>query len=140
MMQDDLSGLERARAVWDFTTGDERRFLDRMDLLKQTAAGFRARGIPADFVVLIHGPATRFVARSHAQTKFGKDPCPRLADAHALLAELAELGVRIEVCLIAMDRAHVARDNLIAGVAVEDNVFLNSIALQNKGYACMRVD
>jgi len=23
---------------------------------------------------------------------------------------------------------------------VEDNVFLNSIALQNKGYACMQVD
>ena len=140
MTQDDLAGLERARAVWDFTTGDERRFLDRVSLMKQTAESFLARKVTPDFVMLVHGPATRFVARTHAGTKFGKDPCPLLGDIHALLAALAALGVRIEVCLIAMERSRVARENLIACAAVEDNVFLNSIALQNKGYALMQVN
>ena len=140
MAQSDLDGLRQARAVWDFTTGDERRFLDRVGLMKQTAESFLARKVAVDFVMLIHGPATRFVARTHAGTKFEKDACPLLGDIHALLAALAALGVRIEVCLIAMERCLVTRENLLPCTVVEENVFLNSIALQNKGYALMQVD
>lgn len=139
-MTDDLAGLTSARAVWDFTTGDARRFFDRVSLMKQTAESFLARGVQIDFAMLIHGPATQFVAKTHAGTKFDKAGCTTLPEIHALLDSLVDLGVRIEVCLIAMDRSHVARSNLISRVVVEDNVFLNSIALQNKGYACMQVD
>ncbi|HEV7821841.1 MAG TPA: DsrE family protein [Burkholderiales bacterium] len=139
-MADDLMGLTSARAVWDFTTGDARRFFDRVSLMKQTAESFIARGVAVDFAMLIHGPATQFVAKTHAGTKFDKAGCTTLPEIHTLLDSLMDLGVRIEVCLIAMDRSHVARSNLISRVVVEDNVFLNSIALQNKGYACMQVD
>jgi intracellular sulfur oxidation DsrE/DsrF family protein len=135
-----FEGLTKARAVWDFTTGDARRFFDRVSLMRQTAQSFLARGIAIDFVMLIHGPATQFVAKTHAGTKFEKEACPQLGDIHALLASLAALGVRIEVCLIAMERSLVARDNLIECATIEENVFLNSIALQNKGYALMQVD
>lgn len=139
-MTDDSDGPASARAVWDFTTGDARRFFDRVSLLKQTAESFLARGVEPDFVMLIHGPATQFVARTHAGTKFEAARCTTLAEIHALLGSLAAVGVRIEVCLIAMERSHVARENLIACAAVEQNVFVTSIALQNKGYACMQVD
>ena len=139
-MKDDLDGLTNARAVWDFTTGDERRFFDRVSLMRQTAESFIARGVAIDFVMLIHGPATKFVARTHAGTKFDQDGCALLGDIHALLAALAALGVRIEVCRIAMERCLVARENVIACATVEENVFLNSIALQNRNYACMQVD
>ncbi len=139
-MTQDLDGLTDARAVWDFTTGDTRRFFDRVSLMKKTAESFLARGIAIDFVMLIHGPATQFVARTYARTKFEQENCALLGDIHALLTALAALGVRIEVCLIAMERCLVTRENLIACAVVEENVFLNSIALQNKGYACMQVD
>jgi intracellular sulfur oxidation DsrE/DsrF family protein len=139
-MTQDLDGLTHARAVWDFTNGDARRFFDRVSLMKETAESFIERGIAIDFVMLIHGPATQFVAKTHAGTKFEKAGCTTLPAIHTLLAALAALGVRIEVCLIAMDRSLVTRENLIACAVVEDNVFLNSIALQNKGYACMQVD
>lgn len=139
-MTGDLDGVVSARAVWDFTTGDARRFIDRVSLLKQTAESFVARGITPDFVMLIHGPATQFVARTHAGTKFEAAGCTTLAEIHALLGSLATLGVRLEVCLIAMERSDVARENLIDCAVVEQNVFVTSIALQNKGYACMQVD
>jgi hypothetical protein len=116
-MTDDLARLTGARAVWDFTTGDARRFYDRVSLMKPAAERFLARGVTVGFAMLIHDPATQFVAKTHAGTQFD-----------------------IEVCLIAMDCSQVARSNLISRVVVEDNVFLNSIALQNKGYACMQVD
>ena len=139
-MSQDFEGITSARAVWDFTGGDARRFLDRVTLMKETAESFIARGVTLDFVMLIHGPATQFVAKTHAGTKFEKAGCTTLPEIHALLEALAALGVRIEVCLIAMDRSLVARENLISCVVVEPNVFLNSIALQNRGYALMQVD
>jgi intracellular sulfur oxidation DsrE/DsrF family protein len=108
--------------------------------MRDTAQSFLACGMAVDFVMLIHGPATQFVAKTHAGTKFEQAGGATLAAIHALLASLAALGVRIEVCLIAMERSDVTRENLIACATVEENVFLNSIALQNKGYACMQVD
>jgi intracellular sulfur oxidation DsrE/DsrF family protein len=136
----DLEGLQRARAVWDFTTGDERRFLDRISLMLQTLQRFRDLGMATDFVMLIHGPATKFVARSHAGTKFADNVPRNLADIQSVLKQLNNAGTCIEVCLIAMQRCLVGVDNLLPFTVVEENVFLNSIALQNKGYAYMWVD
>ena len=46
-------------------------------------------------------------------------------------------GRRIEVCRVSMRRRGVAEDNLLEFCTVEENVFPNSIALQNRGYALM---
>lgn len=138
-MSEDLAGLARAQAVWDFTTGDERRFCDRLKLVIDAAEQFRKQDIPADFVILLHGPATQFAARTLAGTKFAERGAPDLSAAHALLQQFAGLGGRIEVCGIAMDRSAIAADNVIACAVIERNVFVNSVALQNKGYAYMPI-
>jgi intracellular sulfur oxidation DsrE/DsrF family protein len=138
--RNDFQGLPQARAVWDFTTGDERRFLDRISLMQQTLQSFRDRGIATDFVMLIHGPATKFVARSHAGTKFSDDVPRKLDEIQSVLKQLSDAGTCIEVCLIAMERCLVGADNVLPFAMVEPNVFLNSIALQNKGYAYMWMD
>jgi len=137
---DDFAGLSQARAVWDFTTGDERRFLDRASLMLTTLQGFRARKLEADFVMVIHGPATKFVTRSHAGTKFAADVPSRLEEIRAVLKQLSDEGTCIEACMIAMERCLVGADNVLPFVVVEYNVLLNSIALQNKGYAYMWMD
>ena len=49
-MAHDLDGVTTARAVWDFTGGDARRFFDRVSLMKETAEGFLAHGAQLDFV------------------------------------------------------------------------------------------
>lgn len=131
----DCEGLAAARAVWDFTTGDARRFHDRASLMLHAARSFHEQGIAPDFVVLLHGPATKFAARDFTGTKFAGDDASNLTEIHATLQALTELGGRIEVCEIAMQRSAVDRAQLVRFVQVEENVFVNSIALQNRGYA-----
>jgi intracellular sulfur oxidation DsrE/DsrF family protein len=131
----DCEGLTGAKAVWDFTTGDARRFQDRLGLLLHAVKSFQAQGISPDFVVLLHGAATKFAAQGFAGTKFAGDDDAALASIHASMRELGRLGGRIEVCRIAMERSNIARDQLVSFVEVEENVFVNSIALQNRGYA-----
>jgi intracellular sulfur oxidation DsrE/DsrF family protein len=135
----DCEGLAEARAVWDFMTGDARRFLDRVRLMRLAVQRFREHGIPSSFVVLLHAGATRFAARSFDGTKFAGEDASTLPEIHAELEAFTRDGGRIEVCEIAMDRSAIPRALLVPFVEVEENVFLNSIALQNRGHAYVLV-
>ncbi len=138
---DYFDGLTRATAVYDFTTGDENMFLDRISLIKLTAKKFHQRGIETDFVILIHGPSTKFVIRSQSGTKFDGEAMAKLPEIHALMQELGDSGdARVVTCGIAMGRHLVGKDNLMPFTIIEENVAEISIALQNKGYAYMQVD
>ena len=128
-----------ARCVWDFTTGDARRFCDRLELVIDTGEEFRKRGIETDFVLLLHGQATQFGARTLSGTKFDKPDAADLAPAHALLRRYAKLGGRIIVCGIAMERSAIAEGNVLDGASIERNVFVTSVDLQNRGYAYMPI-
>ena len=66
MQTNDCEGLTSDRAVWDFMTGDSRRFLDRVRLMMLAMRRFREQDITPEFVVLLHGGATKFAVR-HAQ-------------------------------------------------------------------------
>jgi intracellular sulfur oxidation DsrE/DsrF family protein len=134
-------GLRQVKAVYDFTTGDENMFFDRINLIGVTADNFRKRNIEPRFVVIIHGPSTKFVTKSFEGTKFDGDPPGRSGEIHALLDRLAGSGViDLVVCGIAMTRHLVKADNLVPHAVVENNVAETSIALQNNGYAYMQVD
>jgi intracellular sulfur oxidation DsrE/DsrF family protein len=135
----DCDGLHAARAVWDFTTGDARRFQDRVGMMLHALRSFRTQGIATEFVVLLHGPATKFGAREFAGTKFATEEASRLPDIHALLRQFTEEGGRVEICKIAMDRCLVAEANVLPGLQIEENVFVNGIALQNRGFAYVPV-
>ncbi|MFZ5557143.1 MAG: DsrE family protein [Pseudomonadota bacterium] len=138
-MIDDCTGLANARAVWDITTGDARRFADRVGLLLHALESFRAQGIAPDFVVLLHGPATQFASRTLAGTKFDPASDDALAPARAALSQAVAAGARVEVCGIAMERCRIGADNLLPGLQIEENVFVNAIALQNRGYAYLPI-
>jgi len=128
-----------ARCVWDFTTGDARRFCDRLALVIDSAEEFRSQGVAVDFVLLLHAGATQFGARTLRGTKFDKPEAADLAPAHELLQRFASMGGRIVVCGIAMERSAIAEDNVIDGATIERNVFVSSVALQNRGYAYMPI-
>ena len=103
------------------------------------AKRFAEQGITPDFVVLLHGAATKFGARSFEGSKFAGDDASNLAQIHAVLKDLTTQGGRIEVCEIAMQRSDVSRANVLPFMEIEENVFVNSIALQNRGYAYIPV-
>lgn len=128
-----------ARAVFDFTTGDARRFCDRLELIIDTGEEFLRRGAQLDFVLLLHAAATQFGARTLRGTKFDKPDAAALAPAHEALRRFAGMGGRILVCGIAMERSAIAADNVIDCAAIERNVIVSLVALQNEGYAYMPI-
>jgi intracellular sulfur oxidation DsrE/DsrF family protein len=131
----DCTGLRHARAVWDFTTGDARRFCDRLELAIDALEQFTQQAIAPDFVLLLHGPATQFAASTLAGSKLAGRHEQESSTAHELLRRFASLGGRIEVCGIAMERCAITPENILDCITIERNVLVNSVALQNRGYA-----
>ncbi len=138
-MADDFSGVQTAKAVWDITTGNEEVFIDRMDLIKHTAANLRKRGIRPEFILVIHGEASMFVTKTLTGTRFAKQELIEMDKDQAALKDLQRNGSQVEVCAIAMKRAGIAHNNVQPYVSIQDNVLENLIVLQNKGYAYMPV-
>jgi intracellular sulfur oxidation DsrE/DsrF family protein len=135
----DCIGLRHARAVWDFTTGDARRFCDRLELAIDAVEQFKQQDIAPDFVLLLHGPATQFAASTLSGSKFTEPKRGNFSAARELLRRFVALGGRIEVCRIAMDRCAIAPENILDCVTIEHNVLVNSVALQNRGYAYIAI-
>lgn len=133
----DFDGVTQARAVWDFTTGDETLFLDRLLLIRSAADIFRGAGATNDFVLLLHGPVMKFVVKDLSRTSFVGEEIANSSQIRDLLSLLHAGGARIEVCRVSMRRRGVDENNLLEFCTVEENVFANSIALQNRGYAVM---
>ena len=131
--------MTNARAVWDFITGDSRRFCDRVELIIATGEEFKRRGIALEFVLLLHSQATQFGARTLAGTKFEGRGTADLAAPHAVLRRFSEMGGRIELCGLAMERSAVAADNVIPSAVVVHNVIVTLVELQNRGYAYMQI-
>lgn len=138
-MAKDFEGVKEAKAVWDITTGDENVFLDRVQLIRETAEGLKKRGIKVDFVLVIHGPASKFITKSLTGTKFEKDKLAKLDEIHSTMQNIRDRGIKIEVCSIAMSRGKIGKENVQPFAVIEDNVFENIIVLENKGYAYMPV-
>ncbi|MBT3305792.1 MAG: hypothetical protein HN377_04845 [Alphaproteobacteria bacterium] len=136
----DLGDIKVVKAVWDITTGNEARFNDRIGLIKQTAEGFRKKGIKPDFVVLIHAGATKFITKTVKGTKFEKKPIKDMGKTQSALKSLTVGGIPVRACGIAMSRTKIKSDNVVKFATQVDNVFENLIALQAKGYAYMEVE
>ena len=139
---DPFKGVTVAKSTWDVTVGDEKKFNDRMDLIRQTAESLKKRGITPDFHVFVRGGATKFVTKTLDKTNFEKekDKIKNMAGAQGTLKKLKDSGVPVEVCSVAMGVQKVEKDNVQPFVAVADNVWENLIVLQNKGYAYMLID
>lgn len=131
----DFDGLKEAKVVWDVTSGDEKVFTDRINLIHQTAESLKKRGITPVFVIGIRGPATKFVTKSVEGTKFDKDKIEKKDEIQQKLLKAAEDGIKIKQCSIPMQRFNVAKNNVVEFIEVVDNVWESMIALQNKGYA-----
>jgi intracellular sulfur oxidation DsrE/DsrF family protein len=140
--ESDFAGVKQAKAVWDFSTGDGRIFLERLRLIRSAIDLLRAQGIEEKFVVMLRGAVLKFVAKDISQTSFATEQIEpeHLAKIHAELEGLAAECVKIELCLYAMRKREVQPDNVLPFTLLEENVFANAIALQNKGYAFMQVD
>lgn len=129
------------KIVWDVTIGNEALFEDRLGLIQQTADVIRKKGMTPKFVLVVHGPATKFMTRSLKGTKFENEKIRRLPDIQRIIAGMNEKErMRFVQCQVPMIRNNVADDNLLTCVELSETVFFDLAVLQMEGYAYIPIN
>ncbi len=81
-------GTNEVKIVWDVTIGNEALFKDRMGLIQHAAEVIRKKGMTPNFVIVIHGPATKFTTCSLSGTKFENEKVEKLSDIQRVITEM----------------------------------------------------
>lgn len=123
------------KIVWDVTIGNEALFEDRLGLIKHTADVIRNNGKIPDFVIVIHGPATKFIVHSLSKTHFSEERIEKLPDIQKVILEMNEDSMRFVQCQVPMLRKNVSKDNILPFISVSETVFYDLAILQMDGYA-----
>lgn len=135
-----MTGTE-VKIVWDVTIGNAPLFEDRMGLIRHAAEVIRKKGMTPNFVLVVHGPATKFMTRMLSGTKFANEKIERLADIQRVIAEMSEKEqMRFVLCQVPMIRNNVAINNVLAFVEVSETVFFDLAVLQMEGYAYIPIN
>lgn len=133
-------GTKEVKVVWDMTIGSEAMFKDRLGLIQQTADVIRKNNMKPRFVIVIHGPATKFFARSLAGTRFENEKLEKLFDIHSIILEMDKDNMTFIQCRVPMTRNNVSEDNLLPFISVSETVFYDLAILQMKGYAYIPIN
>jgi len=126
---------KEVKIVWDVTIGNEALFEDRLGLIQQTADVIRKNGMTPNFVIVIHGPATKFIAHSLSKTRFSDERVERLPYIQKIIVEMNRDGVQFVQCQVPMVRKNVSKDNILPFISVSETVFFDLAVLQMDGYA-----
>lgn len=132
-------GPKEVKVVWDVTLGNEALFEDRMGLIQQAADVIRKNGMTPKFVIVIHGPATKFVARSLSGTKFENEQIGRLSEIHKVILDMNDDKMRFVQCQVPMIRNNISENNILPFIGISETVFYDLAILQMEGYAYIAI-
>lgn len=125
------------KVVWDLRIEDEALFEDRLHLIEQTADILCRKGARPLFVIAVNGKAVKFATKSFKGTAAEQEKLELLPDIQDTMLDMKKQGMIFEIRGVSMEGSKVSRNNVLPMFEMQENVRVNIIALQNKGYACM---
>lgn len=135
----DGSAPRTSKAFFDINQTDPAMMKDYLTVINGTYDSLIAKGVRPSRINLVLG--LRGLTVTFVTQTFGVGTANEALgqQIRALLTTLISKGVRIEACQISLDWMGVAATNLLTGIAVIDNAFIESMWYQSKGYAVVPV-
>lgn len=135
----DGSAPQASKAFFDVNQTDPAMMRDYLMVINSTYDSLIAKGVHASKIKLILG--LRGVTVTFVTQTFGAGtPNEALGQQiRGLLTTLLGKGVGIEACQISLDWMGVTAADLLAGIDVIDNAFIESMWYQSRGYALIPV-
>lgn len=130
----DVSDRGAGRAVFHVTLDNSSALAVHLGVIERTRDDLAARGTAPDLAVVFTGRAVRHLGTG--QDGEQDDVHRRIA---ATLGRLADQGVRLEVCGLAMDAFGVDPGTLLPGLEAVDNGYLPLMDYQRRGYSLIPV-
>ena len=134
---DALKGVKQGKGVVALTTGNPQHLAGALKVIEKTHEGMKKQGVEPDLVLVFMGGAIPYLTRDRKGLPFNE-----LAVAngiHEQIKKLHSMGMKTEVCSIALHGRGVAPDNVIEPLKVVGNGFISVIGYQRQGYALLPI-
>lgn len=126
-----------AKAVFDCTSGDMRYVAGRIKLIGATAGDIAKLGQTPKFVLTVHSGCVPLMV-SHPEDYMEEGGAELVSKAQLMLQDaMGKYDIEVRVCEIAMEAWGIGREELLTWAKTTPNSFVDTIALQNEGYALM---
>ncbi len=133
-----LQGLSSAKSVFMLNVKDARRLTHVLSVIEKTGKGMRAQGVEPEIVVVFIGPSVAFLTRDRRGIPYMDQRS--VASVQKGIEKLKSLGIRSEVCSVALKGMDIAPANVIQAVQPVGNGFISAIGYQAQGYALVPVN
>jgi intracellular sulfur oxidation DsrE/DsrF family protein len=133
----DRGEREAGRAVFHVTLDNPAALAVHLGVIERTREDLAARDTGPDLAVVFTGRAVRHLGEAQDGQAGGQDDVHRRIA--AALGRLADQGVRLEVCGLAMDAFGVDPGTLLPGLEAVENGYLPLMDYQRRGYSLIPV-
>lgn len=129
---DALRGVTVGKGVFLVDLDDPNKLALYLKVIQGTHQGLRRQGVAPDFVLVFIGPTVHFLTTDRGEVH---DAQASLLDSIAQsVRELKELGVKLEVCDVALAVFKVDRETVLPETKVVGDGFISVIGYQTQGY------
>lgn len=133
-----LDGVEQAKAVYQFNTGKPKKAAFMLKGVGKNFDALAEAGHDPDFVVVFAGPAVRLLTEEPPE-KIANRHGDRLLAIEGTVEELAEAGIRMEICTTALNAFDIDPESVLDGIQPVPSGHQAIIGWQNRGYALVPV-
>lgn len=125
------------KSVFDCSSSDARFVMTRMNLIERTMNMIEKDGDKANFAITLHGGCVPMVSDVYDEIVPDED-MSYIKKAQESITRLAETRkVKIIVCAMSLNAHAIDKKEVLPFIQISKNSFIDTIYLQNKGYALM---
>lgn len=125
------------KSVFDCSSDNARFVMTRMNLIERTINMIEKDGDTANFAITLHGGCVPMVSDVYDEIVPDED-MPYIKKAQESIIRLSQKKkVKIIVCAMSLNANAIDKKEVLPFIHVSKNSFIDTIGLQNKGYALM---
>jgi intracellular sulfur oxidation DsrE/DsrF family protein len=132
-----LHGVKVAKGVFMMDVKEPGRMAHVLKVIGKTSQGITKQGVKPDLVVVVIGRSVAFLTKDRRGIPYTDQRS--ITEIHSAIGKLKSMGIRTEVCGIALRGMDVRPDALIADVTPVGNGYISAIGYQSQGYQLVPV-
>ena len=132
-----LRGVQHGKVVFDINAADAKRLNLYLAVIRETHDDLKRQGVQPDIILAFRGLAVSLVSTD--RERFELTEFEHLDHVADQIANLRQLGVRMEGCSIATRIFQVDNTTLLQGITPVGNTFVSLTGYQAQGYAVIPI-
>lgn len=132
-----LRDIKVAKGVFMMDVKEPRRMAHVLKVIGETSEGMAKQGVKPELVVVVIGRSVAFLTKDRRGISYMDQRS--ITEIHKAVGKLKRMGIKTEVCGIALRGMDVRPDALIAEVTPVGNGYISAIGYQSQGYQLVPV-